>query len=199
MQAWIAGLYRGEQAVYGPISGTEGDMSRAKLVVAAMAAALGLALGGCSAMPDWVPDWMSPGPSTPPPQALHFESDPPGADVHTALGQSCLTPCTLSVPSQPQAVAIAKNGFIPQTVQVTLGPPPEHSFYERAAPALLPNPVRVMLQATLPPKPVKKRRSHKSVSRTRTAAAPEPGGASAPPPEPATASQSPFPTPPPMR
>jgi hypothetical protein len=39
----------------------------------------------------------------------------------------------------------------PQTVQVTLGPQPDHPFWENPPPTLVPNPVRVVLQPV--PKP----------------------------------------------
>ncbi len=105
--------------------GTERVMSRVRLVVAAAAAVVGVALAGCSGMPDWMtpsmPDWLSPQPAGPQMQSLRFESDPLGADVRTAQGQTCLTPCALAVPSESQAVTITKIGFIPQTVQISAG------------------------------------------------------------------------------
>jgi hypothetical protein len=165
-------------------------------------------------MPDWMspsmPDWMSSKPSQPAVQPLRFESDPPGADVHTSQGQSCMTPCSLAVPSESQAVNFAKNGFVPQTIQVRVGDPPEHSFWESPPPSLVPNPVRVVLQVIPPPKPVVKPKPHKSVQgpeRTRTAAKMTPPGGSAdafapaPPMQQPAASpvSSPFPPPPPIQ
>jgi hypothetical protein len=47
---------------------------------------------------------------------LNFESDPPGAEIRTAQGQSCITPCKLTVPSHEQPVTITKNDYVPQTV-----------------------------------------------------------------------------------
>jgi len=148
----------GSRRVYA--SSTERDMSRVKLVVAASAALLGIALAGCSALPDWAtPSWIAGGSSGGAAQPLRFESDPPGADVRTAQGQTCLTPCAIPVPSEPQAVTITKIGFVPQTVQVTVGDVPEHSFWEAAPPpALVPNPVQVVLQPVAPPRPVRRPR-----------------------------------------
>ena len=174
--------------------GTERVMSRVGLVVAA-AAVMGISLGGCSGMPDWMtpsmPDWMSSTPSQPQMQTLRFESDPPGAEARTVQGQNCFTPCAIAVLSQSQAVTISKPGFIPQTIQVTAGPPPDHSFWESTPPpTLVPNPVQVVLQAVPPPpKPVRRPKPRHSVSRTRTAAR-------TPPP---TSASTPFPDPPPMQ
>lgn len=181
-------------------------MSRVRLVVAAAAAVVGVALAGCSGMPDWMtpsmPDWLSPQPAGPQMQSLRFESDPLGADVRTAQGQTCLTPCALAVPLVSQAVTITKIGFIPQTVQISTGEPPDHSFWENPPPTLVPNPVQVVLQAIPPPppKPIHKRKPRKSVSRTRTAAKtmPPQGGAANPFPDPPPTqpAASPFPPPP---
>jgi hypothetical protein len=117
------------------------------------------------------------------PQALNFESDPPGAEVHTNQLQTCITPCSLTVAPQDQAVAIAKDGYVPQTVQVTTGPPPDHHFWQHPPPTLVPNPVHVVLQRA--PKPVHHARGHISASRTHTAkTAPAPNGDLSPPPPP---------------
>jgi hypothetical protein len=45
-------------------------------------------------------------------------------------GQTCKTPCELTVPSPKQPVTITKNEYLPQTVQVTLVPQPDHSFWD---------------------------------------------------------------------
>lgn len=184
-------------------------MSRVGLVVAA-AAVMGIALAGCSGMPDWMtpsmPDWMSSKPAEPQMQALRFESDPPGAEARTAQGQTCFTPCAITVPSQSQSVTISKEGFVPQTIQVTAGEVPDHSFWESAPPpTLVPNPVQVVLQAVPPPpKPLKKPKPRGSASRTRTAARTTPSPSSAgnafPDPPPAQQASDPaFPPPPPVQ
>lgn len=187
------------------VFGTERVMSRVGLVVAATAAAvMGVALAGCSSMPDWMPspsmpDWFSSSSSGPQLQTLRFESDPPGADVRTIQGQTCFTPCALAVPSENQPITITKVGFVAQTIQVGVGPPPEHSFWESPPPTLVPNPVRVVLQALAPPKPVRKPRPHgKTAERTHTAAklTPAPARAGGPAPAPPPMQQqapSPFP------
>ena len=107
-------------------------------------AAVGVSLTGCSSA-------LSSNSSSEQLQTLKFESDPPGADVRTTQGQTCKTPCELKVPSHEQPVTITKNNYAPQTVQVTLGPQPDHSFWENPPPTLVPNPVRVVLQPV--PKP----------------------------------------------
>jgi hypothetical protein len=103
-------------------------------------------------------------------QALNFESDPPGAEVRTSQLQTCTTPCALTVPPQDQAVAITRDGYMPQTVQITTGPPPDHPFCQHPPPTLVPNPVHVVLQPV--PKPVRNTKGHRQVS------APAPSGAS---------------------
>jgi hypothetical protein len=179
-------------------------MSRVRLVVAAMAAVLGIALSGCSdmpSMPDWMtpsmPDWMSSKPAGPQMQALRFESQPPGAAVRTVQGQTCLTPCALSVPSEVQSVTFEKIGFVPQTIQVSTGEPPDHSFWEHPPPLLVPNPVQVVLQAVPPPPPppVHRHKERKSVARTQTAAknAAPPRQAGSPFPDPPQAQPAPYP------
>jgi hypothetical protein len=86
-----------------------------------------------------------------PAQTLQFQSEPPGADVRTAQGQTCQTPCSLAVPSEGQSVTFAENGFLPQTVQIRVGEPAKHSLFSKSpAPALMPNPVIVALQPTTP-------------------------------------------------
>ena len=125
-------------------------MSRFELLAAATATVMGFALTGCasvtSSMPGWMtPSWMSTKSSASPTQYLRFETDPPGAEVRTAQGLTCKTPCELMVPPEIQAVSIAKKGFASQTVQVSVGDPPKHSFWESPPPALTPNPVQVVL------------------------------------------------------
>ena len=71
-------------------------------------------------------------------QTLKFESDPLGAEVHTAQGQTCKTPCELKVPSHEQSVIIIKDDYLPQTFHVTLGPQPDHSFWENPPPTSSP-------------------------------------------------------------
>jgi hypothetical protein len=188
-------------------------MSRVKLIVAATAAVMGIALGGCSGA---MPEWMSSQPPGPQVQSLRFESDPPGADVRTAKGGTCQTPCTLPVSAENQTVSFAKPGFEPQTVQVISRESGDQSTFSGmfgGAPprTLAPNPVQVVMISEPPPPPPPKPKHHKSVSRARTATrvAPPPAPptitprqpmaqpASAPYPAPdAQPASSPFPPPP---
>jgi PEGA domain len=118
-------------------------MSRVGLSVV-VAAVVGVSLTGCSSA-------LSSNSSSEKLQSLKFESDPLGAEVRTAQGQTCKTPCELTVPSREQPVTITKDNYVPQTVQVALGPQPDHSFWENPPPTLVPNPIRVLLQPV--PKP----------------------------------------------
>jgi hypothetical protein len=191
-------------------------MSRVKLVVAAAAAVMGVALGGCSGA---MPEWMSSQPPGPQVQSLRFESDPPGADVRTAKGETCQTPCALPVAAENQTISFAKPGFEPQTVQVVARESTDQSTFSSmfgGTPprTLAPNPVQVVMISEPPPPPPHKPKHHKSVSRARTAAkitpppAPppitpqqpvaQPASAPFPPPDPQPAS-SPFPPPPPTQ
>jgi hypothetical protein len=57
--------------------------------------ACGFMLAACSTtMPSLNLDFMK---SAPHAETLAIESEPPGAEAKTSLGQSCLTPCQLSV------------------------------------------------------------------------------------------------------
>ena len=167
-------------------------MLRVRLFVTAGVIALAATLAGCSGTSMALPDWMSFKSSPPPPQALQFESDPPGADVRTAQGQTCQTPCALTVLPESQSVSFTKNGYLPQTVQVTVRMP-EHSMFESPPPDIQPNPVAVVLQPApqphrMPPRP----RPHRPA--TTRSSQPPPPSAAAPPP-----GGSPFPPPPPQR
>ena len=168
-------------------------MLRVRLIVTAGIIVSAAALGGCGGIS--MPDWMSFHSSAPPPAALQFESDPPGADVRTAQGQTCLTPCSLTVPPESQAVSFNKPGYLPQTVQVTVLIP-EHGMFDNPPPSIQPNPVAVVLQpmpASHRGGPPPKAKPHK-VTHARTSAPPPPGSAAPPPP-----ADSAFPPPPGQR
>jgi hypothetical protein len=170
-------------------------MSRIRVVgaLASVAGLAGFVLAGCSGTSSSLPSWLQTTPPPPPTQSLQFDSQPPGADVRTADGQTCKTPCTLAVPVQTQTVSFGMNGFVPQSVpvQVAAGSNP---------PQLQPNPVLASLQA-LPSPSTGKPKPHKPkpkvaakpprVSPNPSIAAPEP--ASAAPPQ-----DNVFPPPPPM-
>ncbi len=142
-------------------------------VVAVFTAVVGVTLQGCSGSSLSMPDWLTPKPSPPQLQTLQFQTEPSGADVRTAQGQTCKTPCSLAVPPEAQAVTFGKSGFLPQTVQISVREPAEHSFFARTPPpTLTPNPVEVALQPLVPPvKPVAKLKHRKMASTPRQPAA----------------------------
>jgi hypothetical protein len=145
--------------------------------------ACGLMLAACSAtMPSL--DFLK---SAPQSETLAIESEPAGAEAKTSLGQSCRTPCQLSVqPGSEFSVTLALSGYQSQTVSVR----PEA---DGATPRLAPNPVRVALQAVKPPKkPIAKKNT--PVAAAARPAAPAPMASAAPP---AAATPAPSLAPPP--
>jgi hypothetical protein len=147
--------------------------------------------------------------SSPPTETLRIESEPPGAEAKTSQGQTCRTPCEITVQAAPNlAVTVALNGYQPQTVTVLPeGPPPsaQRDADSSAQPArLAPNPIYVELQATPPvTPPAKKKKTVSKPKPTTTATVPSTAAqsasaAAAPPPmqaEPAPASASSYPWP----
>jgi hypothetical protein len=90
--------------------------------------------------------------SSPPSEALRFESEPQGAEVKTS-GQTCRTPCELTVQVAPEMSAtFALNGYQPQTISVR-----SEASGGLAGPRLAPNPVRVELRPVPVAPPAKKR------------------------------------------
>jgi hypothetical protein len=145
-------------------------MSRLIVVVA-----WGLMLAACSAtMPNLNLDFMK---SSPQAETLAIKSEPPGAEAKTSLGQSCLTPCQLSVqPGSEFSVMLALRGYQPQTVSVR--PEAEGAT---APPRLRPNPVHVDLQAVTPKKPIAKKKKPVATPRPAPAVAPAPSASEAAP------------------
>jgi len=155
-------------------------------VIAVMAC--GILLAACSmSMPSF--DFLKSGPTT---EVLRIESEPPGADARTTAGQTCRTPCELSVPATSElAVTVALNGYQPQTLPVRVEGTGGDS-------RLQPNPLYVELQPAAPPPkpkapPPRKRTSAAAPPKPKTqteAAAPAP----APAPAAAPASSGTYPT-----
>jgi hypothetical protein len=137
--------------------------------------ACGFALAACSmSMPSL--DMFKSAPAT---EVLRVESEPPGADARTTQGQSCRTPCELTVPGGAElAVSFALNGFQPQTIQVRPEGSSASSYSEGGSSGarLQPNPVYAELQPMKPPP--RKRAPAKKVAKK---ASPQP--ASNPPPQ----------------
>jgi hypothetical protein len=173
----------------------------------------GAALAGCTSSGSSLSGMFKSSP--PAPEVLPFQSVPAGATVQTAQGQTCSTPCSLALQVTPQAVSFSLNGYVPQTIQLTVHQA-EGSMFSTPPPDLVPNPVVAQLQALPPPPPRKivKPRPRKAVAKPRAAApasmsaptqrsiaAPEPAAPAQdnvfPPPPPTSA--SPFPPPPPTR
>ena len=164
-------------------------MSRVIAVVAC-----GLTLAACStSLSSW--NFLK---SAPTAEALRIESEPPGADARTSIGQSCRTPCELTIPPGSEfSVTLALNGYQPQTVSVRPEAPPEA---QRDADGfggvakLAPNPIYVELQpgSAVPPpkKPVKKKKPVAAAPPAPAAPAPTTTASvpsAAPPPMPAAA------------
>ena len=96
--------------------------------------------------------------SAPATEVLRIESEPPGADARTAEGQSCRTPCELTVPATGAvAISFALQGYNPQTINVRAEATPAASYAE-AAPAtrMQPNPVYAELTPAGPQRGKKK-------------------------------------------
>jgi len=147
-----------------------------------------LILAACTSTPSWLNiDSLKPEPIT---DTVQFETVPPGAEARTTTGQTCRTPCSLSLPANaPFSVTFNLNGYHPETEQVELVSMGDGSS------RLRPNPVMVELTAAPPaprkPAPTAKKPAKKPAAKPRPAAgaAPAPAAASNP------AGASPWPTP----
>jgi len=163
-------------------------MSRVIAVVAC-----GLSLAACtSSISSW--NLLK---SAPQAESLRIESEPPGAEAKASGGQSCRTPCELTVQSDTEfSVTLALNGYQSQTVSVR----PEMSAGNArdtdaaSGPKLAPNPVYVELQPATAAPPLKKpaAKKKKPVAATKPAAPPPTTTASVP----TAAPSSPSPPPP---
>jgi hypothetical protein len=116
------------------------NMSRVIAVVAC-----GLSVAACSVMPNL--NFFKRSETT---EAVRFESAPPGAEVKTSSGQSCLTPCELTVQANTEFTAtFTLKPYKPQTI--TLRP---EMAAGADAPRLSPNPVYAQLNPSKRNKPV---------------------------------------------
>ena len=104
-----------------------------KKVIAVVAC--GLSVAACSAS---VPDFLK---SSPPKAALRFESVPTGAEVKVS-GQSCRTPCELTLDVAELSATFTRKGYQPQTIPVRS----EKSEAFFAPRRFAPNPVHADLQ-----------------------------------------------------
>jgi hypothetical protein len=168
---------------------TEIIMLRALLITASC-----FALGACANFS--IPEFKMPSlGSSAPVSTLEFESEPPGAEVRTSTGQTCRTPCSLSVAASEMTATFTLNGYQPQSVPVktvTTMASMDTESGEVPVLRLTPNPVYVELmlappaRKVVPPPAVKPAPQRKPV-----AAKPKPpvtpmtsAPASAPPPSP---------------
>ena len=158
----------------------------------------GLCLSACESSSDWkMPEWKTPdfssfkfgGAST---ETVQFETEPPGAEAKASNGQSCRTPCSLTLPSSENTtVSFTLAGYQPDTEKLDLVSMGDGSS------SLRPNPVVVELApAAPPPKPSKKPPAKKKKTATRQAP-PPPAAASPMAQQPS--SSSPWPTTPVQR
>ena len=97
--------------------------------------ACGLSVAACSAS---IPEFLK---SSPPKAALRFESVPTGAEVKVS-GQSCRTPCELTLDVAELSATFAHKGYQPQTIAVRS----EKSEAFFAPRRFVPNPVHADLQ-----------------------------------------------------
>ena len=122
-------------------------MLRVRVTIAGLMAGTVAMLGGCSGAN--MPAWLQ---IKPPKQSLRFESDPSGAEVRTADGQVCRTPCSLSLPLTAQSANFTLEGYLPQSVPVQIHQSTvrldDNSF---PPPDFEPNPVEATLQAVEKP------------------------------------------------
>ncbi len=95
---------------------------------------------------------------------VRLESDPPGTQVKSSNGQTCVTPCALALPTDgPVTVTFTHEAYLPDTenLQVVRD--------TGSAPQLQPNPLSVTLAMAPPtPKP-NKRAPKKHVAAKKTA------------------------------
>ena len=129
----------------------DGCTMRIIVVVAA-----GLGLAGCSSFS--MPDMFK---STPPSASIQLESLPAGAEARASSGETCKTPCSLSVVAAENfSVTFSLPKYQPETVPVQLLRDPSgpgvtvdpNPVYAELQPAFLAGKRRLQLQPALPGK-----------------------------------------------
>jgi hypothetical protein len=98
--------------------------------------ACGFTLAACSASIPGL-DFLK---SSPPTAAIQFESEPAGAEVK-ASGQTCRTPCELTLEVAELSATFALKGYRPQTISVR-----SESSGVLSTPRFVPNPVHADLR-----------------------------------------------------
>lgn len=174
-------------------------------------AASSLALAACSSsdfpklsMPSFDVPTMSSSPAT---SSLEFESEPSGAEVRTSTGQTCRTPCALSVAASELSATFSLPGYQPQTVPVRMvassdGGGIDPMTGQTTAPRMSPNPVYAELTAAAPARrpapatanPSSTKKKPKAAAKPKPSAAAEPMTA-APASQPSSAWPAPQATP----
>jgi hypothetical protein len=138
-------------------------------------------------------DFFKSGPAS---EVLRVESEPPGADARTSQGQSCRTPCELTVTSGgDMTVSYALNGYQPITLQVR--PESSPQSFGNGGVRLQPNPVYAELQPVRPPGKKKAAPKRKQTAQ-KTTPAPATAPAQSNSPDPNTAYPSGYPWPDPQ-
>jgi hypothetical protein len=142
-------------------------------IIVVVAVALGLA--GCSSFS--MPDMLK---STPPSATIQLESLPAGAEARASSGETCKTPCSLSVAAAENfSVTFSLPKYQPETVPVQI-------IRDPSGPGVVvdPNPVYAELQPALPTK--KGAKAAPKAKKPRPAPAAEPAEPNSPfPPPPA--------------
>ena len=120
--------------------------------------ALGAVLAGCSSLS--IP---SLGGGSNAIVVVRAESNPAGAEARAQVGAPCRTPCTLEIPaSGVSTVTFSLQGYLPQTVSVTVTPSREGADLPETGVAdqtrIDPNPVFAQLEVAPPPPPPARRK-----------------------------------------
>src|SRR5262245_49532608 len=138
-------------------------MRRIAIVIAGSALAAGC---GSFSPGDYLPSFGGAG------YPLKLESDPPGAEARTSLGQACRTPCTVAVPASADfAVAFALAGYESQTVPVSIVRSSGQGSDYSTAVQFSPNPVEVQLEPAAAAPVAKKKPKPKAKTGGKAAAA----------------------------
>ena len=119
-----------------------------------------LAVGGCSG---WLPNFDAGGHIA----ELRVASEPPGAEARVSGGQSCRTPCAMTVVTRGDfSVTFTLPGFLPQSVPVSVRLPSDPRADPDAAVSVqfVPNPVEVALEPAPPPVADKKKPARRRVA-----------------------------------
>jgi len=93
---------------------------------------------------------------------VEFQSTPTGAEARTSMGQSCKTPCSISVPAPEDdfTVSFTANNFQPMTIPVRITRTAGGALTPPFT-SINPNPVIAQLQPIAPPQPVRVRKKPK--------------------------------------